>query len=135
MGCGCADDADMVDVVEACEDSEEDEFVLWALFLGMNMAPFAPPSALHACRFMFWKFTGGATAVIGEASGERPAVVQGRRVVVVAVQRRHFLSSFVFPLLGAAARQRGSRANHNSHGAVRRGSSKPRSAQALMCRD
>ena len=64
----CDEDADIVEVLDACEANEDDEFVLCALFLGMNMAPppFGTPSALHAWRLMFWKLTGGATAVIGE---------------------------------------------------------------------
>lgn len=66
---GCEEDAEMVEVLEACDESEEAEFVRWTLFRGINIAP--PPlgtlSAVHACRFMFWKFTGGATAVIGDS--------------------------------------------------------------------
>ena len=56
LGCGCweaAETVETVDVDEACDDREEDEFDRWALFRGMYMAPFAPPSALHACRLMF----------------------------------------------------------------------------------
>lgn len=50
----CDDDAERVDVLDAWEDSEDDELVRWALFRGMNMAPpFGTPSALHACRLMF----------------------------------------------------------------------------------
>lgn len=68
---GCDEDADIVDVLEACDDSDEEEFWRWTLFRGMNMAPppFCTPSALHACRLMFWKLTGGATAVIEEVMG------------------------------------------------------------------
>ena len=55
---GCDEDdeaADMVDVVEAWEDRLDDEFDRWALFLGMKMAPpLGTPSALHACRLIFW---------------------------------------------------------------------------------
>lgn len=78
-----------MDVDEACDDSEDDEFVRWALFRGMYMAPFAPPSALHACRLMFWNCTGGATAVICKAWGAQPGSGAGGRVV--DVQGRHFL--------------------------------------------
>lgn len=65
---GCEEEADMVEVVEACDDNDEDELVRWALLRGINTAPppLGTPSALHACRLMFWKLTGGATAVIGE---------------------------------------------------------------------
>lgn len=67
----CDEEADMVEVVDACDDRDEDELVRWALLRGMNMAPppLGTPSALHACRLMFWKFTGGATAVIGDEGG------------------------------------------------------------------
>ena len=55
FGCDEDDDAaDIVDVLEACEDRLDDEFDRWALFLGMNMPPpLGTPSALHACRLMF----------------------------------------------------------------------------------
>ena len=53
LGCDCWEAAETVDVDEACDDREDDEFDRWALFRGMYMAPFAPPSALHACRLMF----------------------------------------------------------------------------------
>lgn len=70
----CEDDVDKVELVEACEERDEDEFVRWALLRGMNIlkssvlmgaAPLGTPlAALHPCREMFWKFGGGATAVI-----------------------------------------------------------------------
>lgn len=66
----CDDEAvDIVDADEACEESDEDEFERWALFRGINIlksslmgaAPLGTPlGPLH----LFWKFTGGATAVI-----------------------------------------------------------------------
>lgn len=73
---GCGVGAAMVEVVEACEERDEDEFVRWTLLRGMNMAPLGPASALHACRLMFWKFTGGATAVIGVGVRGRAASVE-----------------------------------------------------------
>lgn len=49
---GCDEEADIVDVVEACDDKEDEELV--RLARGMNMAPpLGTPSALHACRLMF----------------------------------------------------------------------------------
>lgn len=46
---GCDEDADNVEVVEACDDRLEDELERWALFRGMNRAPpLGTPSALHA---------------------------------------------------------------------------------------
>lgn len=65
----CVDAAEMVDVVEACDDRLEEEPVRWTLFRGMNMEPppLVAPSALHACLLsVFWYCTGGATAVIGD---------------------------------------------------------------------
>lgn len=72
---GCEDAADMVEVVDACDDRLEEEPVRWTLFRGMNMAaPLGAPSALHACRFsVLWYWTGGATAVIGNVVGEAVA--------------------------------------------------------------
>jgi hypothetical protein len=64
FGCDADDEADIVEVADACDERLEDELDRWALFRGMKMPP--PFSALHAWRLMFWKFTGGATAVIGE---------------------------------------------------------------------
>jgi hypothetical protein len=63
---GGADDdaADTVELVEACDDSDEDELVRWALFRGKL-------SALHACLSCLFmsKWTGGATAVIWRRRG------------------------------------------------------------------
>lgn len=50
------DEADIVDVVEACDERLDDELDRCALFRGMNMPPPPPlgtPSAFHACRLMF----------------------------------------------------------------------------------
>jgi hypothetical protein len=67
----CEEEAEMVDVLDACDEREDAELVRWTLLRGMNMAllPLGTLSALHACRLIFWKLTGGATAVIGEVSG------------------------------------------------------------------
>jgi hypothetical protein len=61
FGCGVPpgwdadDEADMVEVPDACDERLEDEFDRWALFRGINMPPpLDTPSALHACRLMFW---------------------------------------------------------------------------------
>jgi hypothetical protein len=55
FGCDADDEADMVDVPEACEERLDDELDRWALFRGINMPPpLDTPSALHACRLMFW---------------------------------------------------------------------------------
>lgn len=65
----CDGGAATVGVLDACDDRDDDELLRWALFRGMNRAPppLGTPSVLHACRLMFWKLTGGATAVIGKA--------------------------------------------------------------------
>jgi hypothetical protein len=63
---GCEEAADMVEVVDACDESDELELVRCALLRGMKPPLGLPPSALHGCRLMFWYWTGGATAVIGE---------------------------------------------------------------------
>jgi hypothetical protein len=65
----CVEAAESVEVVDACDDSEELEFVRCALLRGMNPPLGAPPSALHGCRLMFWNCTGPATAVIGDVVG------------------------------------------------------------------
>lgn len=58
-----------MDVLDACDERDEDELDRFAL-RGMKMAaPLGTPSAVHAWRLMFWKLTGGATAVIGVAVG------------------------------------------------------------------
>lgn len=45
----CDEDADIVEVADACDDRLEDELERWALFRGMNSAPpLGTPSALHA---------------------------------------------------------------------------------------
>jgi hypothetical protein len=50
----CEEAAETVELVEACDDSDEEELVRCALFRGMNMAPpLGVPSALHAWRLMF----------------------------------------------------------------------------------
>lgn len=66
----CEDVADAVEVEDACEDSDDDELERCAVFRGMYMrnssvvmgvAPLGTPlDPLH----LFWKFGGGATAVI-----------------------------------------------------------------------
>jgi hypothetical protein len=51
----CDEDAERVDVVDACDDRDEDELERWADFRGMYMPPpLGTPSVLHACRLMFW---------------------------------------------------------------------------------
>jgi hypothetical protein len=71
---GWGSGAEAVEPVEACDESDVEEFVRWAL-RGTKMAPpLGAPSALHGCRLMFWYWTGGATAVIGNVVG-----VAGRR--------------------------------------------------------
>jgi uncharacterized protein YegL len=53
FGCDVVEAADAVELVEACDDSEDEEFWRWALFL-MNMGPpLGAPSALHVWRLMF----------------------------------------------------------------------------------
>lgn len=55
FGCEAEDEAERVEVPEACEERLDDELDRWALFRGMNMPPpLDTPSALHACRLMFW---------------------------------------------------------------------------------
>lgn len=61
----CDEAADMVDVVDACDDSDELEFDRWALLRGIKAPLGLPASALHGCRLRFW---GSATAVIGVES-------------------------------------------------------------------
>jgi hypothetical protein len=61
----CEEAADIVDVDDACDESDELEFDRWALFRGMKAPLGVPPSALHGCRLRFW-YPGSATAVIGE---------------------------------------------------------------------
>jgi hypothetical protein len=71
----CEEAADIVEVVDACDDSDELEFDRCTLFRGIK-APFGGPlSALHGCRLMFWY--GDTTAVIGGM------------VVVVVVGKEH----------------------------------------------
>jgi hypothetical protein len=48
-------DGDMVDVLDACDERLDEELDRCALFRGMKMPPpLGTPSALHACRLMFW---------------------------------------------------------------------------------
>lgn len=61
------DDADIVDVLEACEDSEDEEFCRCALFLGIKTPPPLGASALHDCRLMVLYETGAWTAVMTTA--------------------------------------------------------------------
>jgi hypothetical protein len=49
----CEDAADMVELVDACDDSDELELLRWALLRGMKAPLGVPPSALHGCRLMF----------------------------------------------------------------------------------
>ena len=49
----CEEAADMVEVVDACDDSDELEFVRWALLRGINAPLVVPPSSLHGCRLRF----------------------------------------------------------------------------------
>jgi hypothetical protein len=77
----CEEAADIVDVDEACEESDELEFDRWALFRGIKAPLGVPPSALHGCRLRFW-YPGSATAVIGEVVvgvglGKERRAVQG----------------------------------------------------------
>ena len=55
FGCEADEDADIVDAADACEERLDDELERWALLRGMKMPPpLGTPSALHACRLMFW---------------------------------------------------------------------------------
>jgi hypothetical protein len=65
----------MVEAVEACEESDDDELERCALFRGMNMWPTSsepielnpfgvPLPVFHPVRDMGWRFGGGATAVM-----------------------------------------------------------------------
>lgn len=87
---GWDEEAETVDEAEACDESDEDELERLAP-RGTNRATaLGPPSALHAWRLMFWKLTGGATAVIGvtvgvccgrgrgRSSERRPCSIRGR---------------------------------------------------------
>jgi hypothetical protein len=49
---GCEEAADMVEVVDACDDSDELEFDRWALLRGIK-APLGVPPSLHGCRLRF----------------------------------------------------------------------------------
>ena len=72
----CAEEVDIVLLDDAVDESDDDELARWTLFRGMNIAryssvvigfaPLATPlEPFHpAWREMFWKFGGGATAVI-----------------------------------------------------------------------
>lgn len=81
--CGDDDDVEMVELLDACEERDEDELERWALLRGMNIlkssvlmggAPLGTPLApVHPCREMFWKFGGGATAVIDSSVRRRAA--------------------------------------------------------------
>jgi hypothetical protein len=71
----CEEAAEIVEVVDACDESEELEFDRCALFRGMKAPLGGPPSALHGCRLMFWY--GDTTAVIGGMA------------VVVVVRKEH----------------------------------------------
>lgn len=54
FGWDAEDEAERVEVPDACEERLDDELDRWALFRGMNMPPpLDTPSALHACRLMF----------------------------------------------------------------------------------
>lgn len=81
----CEETVDIVEVADACEERDEDELERWALLRGMNIlkssvliggAPFGTPlEPLH----LFWKFGGGATAVIGnECAARLPGDARGR---------------------------------------------------------
>lgn len=78
----CADDAEMVDVDEAFEAMDEEEFCRWMDLRGPGanilptssefIAPKPLPSELHPSRVLGWKDKGVATAVIwGGAAGVR----------------------------------------------------------------
>lgn len=79
----CDDEVDMVEFDEAVEARDDEELARWMLLRGMNiwrysspvigLAPFATPlDPFHPWREMFWKFGGGATAVIDyQVRGER----------------------------------------------------------------
>lgn len=81
----CDEDAEMVDAAEAWELRLDEELDRDGFLVRGTKPPFGMPSALHAWRLMFWKLTGGATAVIGEV-----VFVEGVVVVVVVRVRRHF---------------------------------------------
>ena len=55
FGCEADEDADIVEVFDACDERLDEELDRWALFRGIKMPPpLGTPSALHACRLMFW---------------------------------------------------------------------------------
>ena len=81
---GCDDEDDIVEALEACDDSEEELLERWALLRGMSIlkssvligaAPFGTTTALDPLH-RFWKFGGGATAVIdSKGAGRLPVRV------------------------------------------------------------
>lgn len=90
----CADDADMVDVEEFVEASEEDEFCRWAVLRGpeanilSSLFMAARPFSSCALHVVFgWNDKGGATAVIG-GNRESVFIVLAR---VLAVRRCSWL--------------------------------------------
>jgi hypothetical protein len=115
----CEEAAESVEVVDACDDSDELELDRCALFRGMK-APFGGPlSALHGCRLMFWY--GDTTAVIGGMGGV-VVVGEGAGAAQGDFSRD---SRVVGPLLAA-------RRNVAAPKGVRSGSDTRQHAQALM---
>lgn len=65
------DDVEEAEELEAIEETEDEEFVRWALFRGMNIRATSSACIVftlepHAVRLFCWKLGGLATAVIGE---------------------------------------------------------------------